>query len=394
MRRFNHYITYVCLLLAIFCISWTDLAVDISYEKQAAQILGKQILQQAQWAMQQQPITVTAETSPRSAGGKHDFFSEGDYWWPDPVNPNGPYVQKDGMTNPANFVAHRRAMIRFSQIIGALAAAYKLTSDEKYIKQALTHLEAWFVNPQTLMHPNLLYAQAIKGRFTGRGIGIIDTIHLMEVAQGILVMKSSVAFPVTLFTQIKGWFSSYLKWLTTHPYGLDEMNAENNHGTCWTMQVASFAKLTGDEKLLNFCRERYKEVLLPNQMDKDGAFPRELKRTKPYGYSLFNLDAMVMLCQILSTPEDNLWNFQLVDGRSIKKGMEFMFPYVENKANWPYPKDVMYWDNWPVAQPSLLFSASAYKQKEWFDVWLKLDHKPQIEELIRNLPIRNPIIWF
>ena len=31
------------------------------------------------------------------------------------------------------------------------------------------------------MNPNLLYAQAIKGRFTGRGIGIIDTIHLVEV---------------------------------------------------------------------------------------------------------------------------------------------------------------------------------------------------------------------
>ena len=31
------------------------------------------------------------------------------------------------------------------------------------------------------MNPNLLYAQAISGRFTGRGIGIIDTLHLVEV---------------------------------------------------------------------------------------------------------------------------------------------------------------------------------------------------------------------
>jgi hypothetical protein len=40
-------------------------------------------------------------------GGKHDFYSEGDYWWPDEKNPNGPYIQKDGLTNPENFVAHR-----------------------------------------------------------------------------------------------------------------------------------------------------------------------------------------------------------------------------------------------------------------------------------------------
>ena len=47
--------------------------------------LKDQILKEAAWAMQQLPITVTAATSPRSAGGKHDFYSEGDYWWPNPA---------------------------------------------------------------------------------------------------------------------------------------------------------------------------------------------------------------------------------------------------------------------------------------------------------------------
>ena len=51
---------------------------------------------------------MTAAHSPRSAGGLHDFFSEGDYWWPDPKNPDGPYIQRDGMTNPDNFVEHRQ----------------------------------------------------------------------------------------------------------------------------------------------------------------------------------------------------------------------------------------------------------------------------------------------
>src|SRR6476661_7935269 len=68
----------------------------------------------------EKPITVTAQFSPRSAGGPHDFFSEGDYWWPNPADPNGPYIQKDGMTNPDNFVAHRLAMIRLSTHVGAL----------------------------------------------------------------------------------------------------------------------------------------------------------------------------------------------------------------------------------------------------------------------------------
>lgn len=49
----------------------------------------------------------------------------------------------------------------------------------------MEHVRAWFVNEQTFMRPKLQYAQAIKGITTGRGIGIIDTVHLMEVAQSL-----------------------------------------------------------------------------------------------------------------------------------------------------------------------------------------------------------------
>jgi len=80
-------------------------------------------------------------------------------------------------------------MIRFCKIVGTLASAYKLTGDEKYAIQTPKHLEALFINSGTKMNFNLLFAQAIKGRFTGRGIGIIDTIHLMDVAQGTLIMQ-------------------------------------------------------------------------------------------------------------------------------------------------------------------------------------------------------------
>ncbi|MBN8821964.1 MULTISPECIES: alginate lyase family protein [unclassified Spirosoma] len=356
-------------------------------------ILKPVVLAEARWAMQQQPITVTAQTSARSAGGKHDFFSEGDYWWPDTTNLQGPYIQRDGMTNPDNFVAHRQAMIRFSRIVGALASAYVMTNDETYVRQAFRHLTAWFVDSATRMNPSLLYAQAIKGRFTGRGIGIIDTIHLMEVAQGVRVLEKAKSADKVTVAAIRRWFAEYLTWLTMHPYGKDEMNAKNNHGTCWVMQVAAFAKLTRNDSLMAVCRNRYKTVLLPDQMAADGSFPLELRRTKPYGYSIFNLDAMTTLCQILSTSTDNLWTYQTPDGRGIRKGIEYLYPFVQDKSSWPLKPDVMYWNDWPVAQPFLVFGAVAFDQKNWLDTWKKLDHNPQVEEVIRNLPIRNPIIW-
>ncbi|MFD2785255.1 alginate lyase family protein [Hymenobacter rubripertinctus] len=351
------------------------------------------VLAEAAWALQQAPRTVTDSVAARSAGGPHDFFSEGDYWWPDPAHPGGPYVQRDGQTNPANFGAHRRAMIRFSRIVGALASAYQLTHREKYARHALVHLRAWFLDPATRMHPSLLYAQAISGRFTGRGIGIIDTIQLLEVAQGVRVFEGARCFGAADVAGIKDWFSRYLTWLTTHPYGQDERNAANNHGTCWTMQVAAFARLTGNEELLGFCRERYKTVLLPTQMAADGSFPLELKRTKPYGYSLFNLDAFTTLCAILSTPTDNLWTYQTPDGRSIRRGIEFLHPYLSDKSRWPFAPDVMYWENWPVAPPALVLGAVQFRNCQWLATWQRLDHSPRVAEVLRNLPVRHPLLW-
>jgi hypothetical protein len=188
--------------------------------------------------LQEKPITITASYSPRSAGGRHDFFSEGDYWWPDAANPNGPYIQRDGMTNPENFVEHRRAMMRLSIQVPALAAAWKITGKKVYAEKAAEHLRAWFINEDTRMNPNLQYAQAIKGRFTGRGIGIIDTIHLVEVARAIEVLEKSKSLTTDDIAGVKKWFAEYLQWMTTHKYGIDEREAKNNHGTCWVMQVA------------------------------------------------------------------------------------------------------------------------------------------------------------
>ena len=386
--------TSICLcIVTVLCFAGMPVQKKPGFENQIAAVLRKQIMQEAAWAMQQEPVTVTAAASPRSAGGKHDFYSEGDYWWPNPVSVDSPYIQKDGMTNPNNFVAHRHAMIRFSKIVGALASAYKLTGDKRYVQQAMKHCIAWFVNANTKMNPNLLYAQAIKGRFTGRGIGIIDTIQLLDVVQGLIVMEQANGMDQEALQSIKQWFEQYLQWLTTHQYGKDEMNAENNHGTCWAIQVAAFAKFTRNEKILQFCRDRYKQVLLPNQMAADGSFPREIKRTKPYGYSIFNMDAMTTLCQLLSTKEDDLWNYQTPDGRSIKKGIAYLYPFVADKNKWPFRHDVMHWEAWPVAQTFLFMGASAYHQQEWLDTWKRLNHAPADEEIIRNLPVRNPLIW-
>ena len=388
--------TYISLFIgSIILLSYLKLyGQRLNIQQEATNLLKTSILKEADEALRSNPITITNFLAKRSAGGKHDFFSEGDYWWPDPEHPEGPYIQKDGLTNPDNFTAHRSAMINFSKLMGALASAYLITKDDKYAKKAFEHARAWFIDTATRMNPHMLYAQAIKGKFTGRGIGIIDMIQFMEVSQSLLKLEHSKSANKIEFKLFRNWFDQYLKWITSHPYGIDEKNAVNNHGTCWTMQVAAFATFTGNKQLLDTCIYRYKYEHLTSQMEIDGSFPKELNRTKPFGYSLFNLDAMSMLCQILSDNHHNLWNYTTQDNKSIERGISFIITYVKNKNSWPFKKDVMYWDQWPVAHPFLLFGAKALKKDALFETWEKLDHNPQKEEIVRNLPVRHPLIWF
>jgi hypothetical protein len=353
----------------------------------------QRILQAADAALAQAPVTITAFSSSRSSGGLHDFYSEGDYWWPDPAHPGGPYIQRDGLTNPDNFVAHRRALLGFSVQVPALVAAWKISGERRYAQHAAAHLRAWFIDPATRLNPNLQYAQAISGKTTGRGIGIIDTVHLVEVARAIEVLQTSDVLSAVEQGQIKRWFTDYLRWLTTSKNGQEERDAKNNHGSCWLLQVAAFAHLTGDQQLLAYARERFKTVLLPTQLAADGSLPLELKRTKPYGYALFDLEALAALCQILSTPQDNLWTYATPDGRSMAKAVAWMAPYIRDKGKWPLPPDVMYDKEWPMRQTSLLFAGRALGKPDYLALWASLPADSTVEEVIRNFFIRQPVLW-
>jgi hypothetical protein len=337
------------------------------------------------------PVTVTASHSDRSPGDLHDFYSQGDYWWPDSKNPGGPYIRRDGLSNPSNFNAHREAMVRLSLIVPALAAAWLLTHQKKYADHAERHLRAWFVDPSTRMNANLEHAQAIFGVNKGRGIGIIDTLHLVEVARAATVLGS--ASTLGNLREIQRWFADYLEWMRTSKNGQEERDAENNHGTCWVLQAGEFARFTGNEEVMQWCRDRFRSTLVPKQIATDGSLPLELARTKPYSYSLFDMDVLCGLAQSLSTRKESLWAFTTPDGRGLRKMMEYMVPFIDDKASWPFAHDVEHWDDFPVRNPALLFAGIAYDQPGYVGVWKRLNPDPTVPEVIRNFPIRQPILW-
>ena len=295
------------------------------------------------------------------------------------------------MTNPDNFVEHRRAMIRLSLVVPALAAAYKITRDRKYAEHAATHLRAWFVDEATRMNPNLQYAQAIQGRFTGRGIGIIDTLHLVEVARAAWQLDLK---PADL-AGVKSWFASYIEWMTTHPYGIAERDAKNNHGTCWCTQVAAFAQLTGNREQMEWCRNRYQDRADSQSEGAGRQFPAGTG-----AHQALRLLAVQPGCDGDSGADADHQR-RTISGRgrcptgaAWRRRWRGWYPFIADKKAWPKPPDVMYDKEWPVRQPCLVFAGVALDKPEYLALWKKLDADPTVEEVLRNLPVRQPVLWF
>ncbi|NKB16163.1 MAG: alginate lyase family protein, partial [Sphingomonadales bacterium] len=336
--------------------------------------------------------TITAFRAARSPGDAHAYYSEGDYWWPDPANPAGPYIRRDGFSNPNRFDDHRQALIRLSLAVPALVAAYAVTGEQRLRDAAMAHLTAWFVDPATRMAPHLEHAQAIIGVNTGRGIGIIDTLHLAEVALAVDALRRRDGDDDAL-RAIAGWFDSYLHWLRTSANGIDEADEINNHGTCYVLQCAAFARLTGRRAVADWARTQLTDVLIPTQIAPDGSQPLELARTKPFGYCLFNLDVMAGAIHLLGDGSPQLWHARGPASGSPADALSYMAPFIADKSRWPHARDVEYWENWPVRHPSLLIGGMALGRTEYIALWSGLDPHPTLPEIIRNYPLRQPLLW-
>ena len=352
----------------------------------------RRLLPQAHALLAMAPRTIAAIPAPRSPAGRQDYYSEGDYWWPDPANPGGAYIRRDGRSNPAKFDGHRDALIAFGRTVPALAALWELTGEARFADAAMHHLTAWFVDPATRMNPNLNHAQAIIGVNSGRAIGVIDTLQIVEVARAAaLFARKNAPGYAAIRAGVEGWFADYLAWLTTSPFGTTERDEKNNHGTCWLLQAASFAAVLDRKDILADARARLQTIIIPDQIAPDGRQPLELARTKPYAYSLFNLDVLAASAWLLGGSE--LVNWQTADGRSIGGAIGWMAPYIADKTKWPLAPDIEYFEGFPVRQPSLLFGGLAQQRSDWLDLWQRLDPDPAIGEVVRNFPVRQPLLW-
>jgi len=64
-----------------------------------------------------------------------------------------------------------------------------------------------------------------------------------------------------------------------------------------------------------------------------------------------------------------------------------------DKSKWPGKPDVMFWEFWPVRSPALIFAGIAYGEPKYLELWKSLEANPTNEEVLRNLPLRQALLW-
>lgn len=301
------------------------------------------LLQEADRALAVAPPAVTQKTRLGASGDPHDYYSQAPYFWPDPAKPDGrPYLPRDGVVNPESREnSDQERVERLGRTVGTLALAYHFARDERYAEHAARCLRVWFLDEATRMNPNMEQAQAVPGKNTGRGIGIIEAGGVVSAIEAAVLLEASPHWTEADRAGLHVWANAFLDWLLNSQNGRDEAAMTQNHGTVYDVNVVRLALVLGRTELARDICETAKTKRIAVQIEPDGSQPMELRRTKSFNYSRLNLRGLVALAELGQWVDVDLWNYETADGRGIRQAIDFMVPYVRTPAAaWPYQQIV------------------------------------------------------
>ena len=290
--------------------------------------------------LHQGPWSVVSKEKMPPSGNYHDYVSQAPYWWPSDVHGQMPYVRRDGEVNPETLKYPDKAnLAKVFQSSFVLSLAWFYTRKEEYSKHASNILRTWFLAPGTRMNPNLNHAQLIPGANTGRAIGIID---FSQQFTSILDAVGILATGAPGWTRddadaFRSWNVEFLDWLCNSPFGKQESQQKNNHGTYAAVQKAAISLFLGDQTK---CLEEIKilQTRINAEISADGSQLQELSRTRSWHYSCFNLAAYTRAACIARKMDIDLWMYKGPDGQSINKAIDFLIPAATGTSNWHHPE--------------------------------------------------------
>lgn len=331
-----------------------------------------QLQKQADELMQMKPVSVMDKEFTAVSCDKHDYMSQAPYFWYDSTKPNGlPYMRRDGERNPEiNKITDHKYLSDLDHATKVLSLTYYLTGNEKYADKAAALIRHWFIDKDFKMNPNLDYAQAIPGKNTGRGIGLIETRSLTGIADAAGLLANSRPWSNADAKALQQWYADFLHWMLTSKNGNDEHKAKNNHGSWYLVQATDFALFTGDKaeakKLATEGRHK-----IDSQITEDGSMPLELARTKALGYSTFNLSALFTLASLAEQSGVDLWHYTNPKGAGLQTALDWLTPYALGEKKWEYKQIEPY--NVNEIYPLLMKAAKKYKEPRYLSKAIRID---------------------
>lgn len=286
-------------------------------------------------------LSVTHKPQAPAGGTLHDFCSMGPYWWPDPSKADGlPYIRRDGHVNPEA----RGGVMDDAQRVKSLAESLRTLSERSPCTELIrAHVRAllctFFLDAATRMNPSLTYGQSIPGVCNGRGIGIIDTVPFVDLLDSLARLEAhGEVLSKDEKSALQTWFSDYLDWLLTSPLGHDERNAKNNHGSWMDTQLCAYALFAGRPEIAHDVLREVPARRLNVQLAPDGSFPLELERTRPFGYTLYNLKALLRLVAFARPFGIDLYHAEAANGASLQRSVEALREVLQNPSLWTAPE--------------------------------------------------------
>ena len=298
-----------------------------------------QLIQEAETALKENPVSVTDKKKLPPSGNKHDYASYSRYWWPDPNEPSGlPYIRRDGETNPDSQSLEYSDRQRIGTLgfnTETLGLAYYLTGKEKYAIKAAELLRTWFLDEETRMNPNVNHAQIRPGHNQGTKSGVLDGRLMIGALEGSLLISSSSALSKNEQLRLKKWAAAYFEWLTTSKFALEEAASKNNHGSFYDVQALYFALYSEKKEAASQIAQKFIQRRLYNQIREDGSMPEEIARTRPLFYSIYNLHAMFLVAHLAQKVDVDVYEIDKVDSR-LRAGLNYLIPYTDPNNQWPH----------------------------------------------------------
>jgi hypothetical protein len=322
---------------------------------------------EAERRMKEGPWTVTSDRPANSSVDPHDYYSEASYWWPNPDNPRGPYVHKDGQAYPGRFTANRTSLNQMAEAVFTCGSAAFFLNDSHFARNAVRIIHVWFVDPKTRMNPNLDHAQAIPGINTGQSSGILDGRALIRAIQGIEFLSQSENWNAKDQAAVHKWFEDYLRWLVHSPSGEEERGGGSDHASWWSAQVAAVATFVGNEPEAQHAFSRYRDRVLQRQLKLE----INPKDTRTLSYPVFTLEADTILCRIAKLHGVDLWSARTKGGSGLSALIDKIEPLLASPRKGgkelvsDVPGDSLYF---------LAFAGIGMNKPEYVAAFRKFDH--------------------